>query len=82
MTNGLFAETATNLDVAFQWALLLGFSLNMTASALIIGCQLCSAEGRQVARTWLAIEEGDPLEDLITMLVIPTLGLLVILFST
>ena len=82
MTNGLFAEIATNLDVFFQCALLLGLSLHMMTGAVIIGWQLRSAEGRQAARAWLAIEPSDPFEDLITMLVIPTLGLLVILCST
>jgi hypothetical protein len=82
MTDGLFAGIATNLDVVFQCALLLGFSLHMMTGAVIIGWQLRSAEGRQAARAWLAVEEGDPIEGLITMLVIPALGLLVILCST
>jgi hypothetical protein len=82
MTNGLFAGIATNLDVVFQCALLLGFSLQIMTGALIVGWQLSSAEGRQAARTWMAVEEGDPIEGLLTMLAIPTLGLLVILCST
>jgi hypothetical protein len=82
MTSSLLAEIATNLDVVFQCALLLGFSLQMMTGALIVGWQLSSAEGRQAARTWMAVEEGDPTEGLLTMLVIPTLGLLVILCST
>src|SRR4051794_16131266 len=77
----LFAEIATNLDAVLQCALLLGFSLNMMAGAVIIGWQLRSDEGRQAARTWLAAEEGDSIEGLITVLVIPTLGLLVVLCS-
>ena len=82
MINGLVAEVVTNFDVVIECALLLGFSLHMLSGAAIIGWQLRSAEGRQVARTWLAVEESDPLEGLITMLAIPTLGLLVILCST
>ena len=82
MTDSLFAEVVTNLDVVAECVLVLGFSLNMMSAAVIIGWQLWHPEGRQAARTWLAIEEGDPTEDLITMLVIPTLGLLVILCST
>ncbi len=82
MANGLFAEMVSNLNVVFECALLLWFSLNIMTGAVIVGWQLRSAEGRQAARTWVAIEESDPIEGLITMLVIPTLGLLVILFST
>ncbi|TDH59715.1 hypothetical protein E2C06_25885 [Dankookia rubra] len=82
MTQDLFAGTVTNLDVVFQCALLLGFSLQMITGIVTIGWRLSSAEGRQAAREWLAIEEDDPFEGLITMLVIPTLGLLVILCST
>lgn len=82
MTHGLFAGIVTNLDVVFQCALLLGFSLHMLISAVIVGWQLRSAEGREAARTRLAMEKGDPVEGLITMLVIPTFGLLVILCST
>ena len=81
LINGLVAEVVTNFDVVIECALLLGFSLHMLSGAVIIGWQLRSAEGRQVARTWLAVEESDPLEGLITMLAIPALGLLVILCS-
>ena len=82
MTNGLFAEVVTNLDVVIECALLLGFLCNLISGVVVVGWQLRSIEGRQAARIWLALEEGDPIEGLITMLVIPTLGLLVILFST
>jgi len=53
MTDGLFAEIVTNLDVVIECALLLGFSLHMVTGAAIIGWQLRDAEGRQAARACL-----------------------------
>ena len=82
MANGLFAGIVTNLDVVVECVLLLGFSLNMLSGAAIIGWHLRTIEGRQAVRARLALEQNDPFEGMVTMLVIPTLGLLVILCST
>ncbi|MFL5333852.1 MAG: hypothetical protein ACJ8H8_11900 [Geminicoccaceae bacterium] len=70
-----------NLDEIIECTLLLTISLLLATGTAIAGWPLRTAAGRQAARAALAVEEGDPWEGLITLLVVTSFAPVVILCS-